>query len=563
MHCDDFSRTDAERRSRLEAPISRRRLLQAGLGATISLYAARAMPLTRAFEAAEASAQAAPNAPVLVNVFVPGGLDLLDTLVPGDAYARYADLRPALKVAQPIALAGTGFGMHPALGEGLNGGLKGLFDRGHLGFIPGIDYANPDLSHFNSRHFWETGLISINPAPGWLARWTDRHGGADNPFQALSMDAGLSPLLRGSHNPVAAVQSPDDAQSWVPGVWGEWQDRMMEHYAAIAAQRPHGSGAAAVFAAARQSQLVARTLKPYVKDPKTGADPLAPPVAYPGGENGEGTNGFAENLRYLAGLLALPLGIRVATVDAPGDFDTHDDQAATLVRDLAQLSQGLSAFQADLEARGVADRVLTLVWTEFGRRPAGELLGRDRPRRRRHRLGHGDPGARRPALALPGPQRLRQGRQPQGHHRLPRGLREPARAVAGHRRRRGAARRRPRGARRARRMSALIAAVVLAAAGATTPVGLGMREYRFSVYRSSVHAGAVAFNMTNFGEDAHNLRVSGPGGYRSAVSRDVKPGGHLRFTVHLLRAGTYRLVCLKPGHAALGMKATLRVTRRR
>jgi plastocyanin len=112
-------------------------------------------------------------------------------------------------------------------------------------------------------------------------------------------------------------------------------------------------------------------------------------------------------------------------------------------------------------------------------------------------------------------------------------------------------------------MTALIAAVVLVAAGATTPVGLGMREYRFSVYRANVHAGTVAFNMTNFGEDAHNLRVSGPGGYRSAVSRDVKPGGHLRFKVHLLRAGTYRLVCLKPGHAAQGMKATMRVTRRR
>jgi uncharacterized protein (DUF1501 family) len=150
---------------------------------------------------------------------------------------------------------------------------------------------------------------------------------------------------------------------------------MMEHYAAIAAQRPHGPGAAAVFAAARQSQLVARTLKPYVKDPKTHADPLAPPVQYPGGENGEGTNGFAENLRYLAALLTLPLGIRVATVDAPGDFDTHDDQAATLVRDLAQLSQGLSAFQADLEARGIADRVLTLVWTEFGRRPQENSSG--------------------------------------------------------------------------------------------------------------------------------------------------------------------------------------------
>jgi uncharacterized protein (DUF1501 family) len=369
MHCDDFSRTDAQRRSVLTRPISRRRLLQAGLGATISLYAARAMPLARALEAGEASAAAAPNAPVLVNVFVPGGLDLLDTLVPTSGYGRYADLRPAIKVTDPLPLGSTGFGVHPALGQGLDGGLKGLFDRGRLGFIPGIDYANPDLSHFNSRHFWETGLVSLNPAPGWMARWVDRHGGADNPFQGLSMESGLSPLLRGSSNPVAAVQSPDDAQSWVPGVWGEWQDRMMEHYSAIAARRPQAPGPASVFAAARQSQFVARTLKPYVKDSKTDVDPLAPPVAYPGGENGEGSNGFAENLRYLAALLTLPLGVRVATVEAPGDFDTHDNQPQTLVKDLAKVSEALSAFQADLDARGLAERVLTLVWTEFGRRP--------------------------------------------------------------------------------------------------------------------------------------------------------------------------------------------------
>ena len=112
MHCDDFSRTDAERRSRLEAPISRRRLLQAGLGATISLYARARCRSARAFEAAEASAQAAPNAPVLVNVFVPGGLDLLDTLVPGDAYALRgpapgAEGRPAHRACPAPASACT------------------------------------------------------------------------------------------------------------------------------------------------------------------------------------------------------------------------------------------------------------------------------------------------------------------------------------------------------------------------------------------------------------------------------------------------------------------------
>ncbi len=112
-------------------------------------------------------------------------------------------------------------------------------------------------------------------------------------------------------------------------------------------------------------------------------------------------------------------------------------------------------------------------------------------------------------------------------------------------------------------MSALLAGLVLALSTSTTSVGLGMREYRFSVYRADVHAGRIAFNMTNFGEDAHNLRLTGPGGYRSAVSPDVAAGARRRFVVNLRRAGTYRLVCLKPGHAKKGMRATLRVVHRR
>jgi uncharacterized protein (DUF1501 family) len=372
--CDDCRRTEAQRRSLADRPVSRRGLLQLGLGATVSLYAASAMPFGRVLEAAQASAAGAPQAPVLVNVFVPGGLDLLDTLVPVGDYGRYADLRRTIRVPEPLALGTTGFGAHPALARGLNGGLKGLFEAGKLGFLPGIDYADPDLSHFNSRHFWETGLISLKPAPGWLGRWVDRHGSPDNPFQGLSMSGALSPVLRGSRAPVAAVQSPDDAQAWVPGVWGEWHERLMEHYGAIAARRPSAPGPAAVFAAARQSRHVAKVLRPYVTDPKTKADPLAAPVAYPDG-GGRGSETFAERLRYLAAMLTLPLGIRVATVDAEGDFDTHDDQRTTLDRDLARVSEALSSFQADLEARGVADRVLTLVWTEFGRRPQENSSG--------------------------------------------------------------------------------------------------------------------------------------------------------------------------------------------
>jgi uncharacterized protein (DUF1501 family) len=89
-------------------------------------------------------------------------------------------------------------------------------------------------------------------------------------------------------------------------------------------------------------------------------------------------NDFAERLSRLAAMISLPLGIRVATIEADGDFDTHDNQPEDLGKGLAEVSEGLAAFQADIEARGVADRVITLVWSEFGRRPeANESNGTD------------------------------------------------------------------------------------------------------------------------------------------------------------------------------------------
>ena len=105
----------------------------------------------------------------------------------------------------------------------------------------------------------------------------------------------------------------------------------------------------------------------------------------------------------------------------------------------------------------------------------------------------------------------------------------------------------------------IAAALAVAASLAPVPVGVGAHEYRFGLYRTDVRPGAVRFNLHDFGEDAHNLVVLGPRGYRSAVSPDVVPGRDVAFDVRLRRRGVYRLVCVKPGHAARGMRATLRV----
>ena len=88
------------------------------------------------------------------------------------------------------------------------------------------------------------------------------------------------------------------------------------------------------------------------------------PVAYP-----SSSDPFPHRLAGLAAMIAGGMPVRVVGLTM-GHFDTHATQATSLTRDLQLLSDSLLAFQHDLEARGVADRVVTHVWSEFGRRPA-------------------------------------------------------------------------------------------------------------------------------------------------------------------------------------------------
>jgi uncharacterized protein (DUF1501 family) len=370
--CDDFHATrEATRRGYLESGLTRRQIIARGVGAGLAVYATRAMSITDVFGAAETAAAATPDAPVLVSVFLPGGCDLLDSFVPLEQYGRYADFRPRLKQKEPAKLGSTGLGVHESLTAGTNGGVKGLFEQGKIGLLPGIDYANPDLSHFHSRHFWETGLITQSAGTGWLGRLLDRTGSGDNPLQGISLSGTLSPLLRSAGAPVAAVSSPNSSTMWMPGIWGTSHDLAMKAYAEMAQRPAPSAGERAATTAARLTKEVADRLAPY--RPEDGKpDPLAGPVAYP--KNNE----LGERLGQLAGLLAQPLGIRVAAVEAEGEFDTHDGQPDDLAEGLKEVSEALSAFQADLEARGLADRVLTFVWSEFGRRPEeNESAGTD------------------------------------------------------------------------------------------------------------------------------------------------------------------------------------------
>lgn len=106
------------------------------------------------------------------------------------------------------------------------------------------------------------------------------------------------------------------------------------------------------------------------------------------------------------------------------------------------------------------------------------------------------------------------------------------------------------------------AAPAPAAAPSPTAVGVGAREFSLSLYRTTVEPGTVRFNLTNFGEDGHDLTVVAPGGRVAAHVAEVKgAGGRGSVEVRLAKAGRYRLLCTVADHAQRGMKATLRVRR--
>jgi plastocyanin len=98
----------------------------------------------------------------------------------------------------------------------------------------------------------------------------------------------------------------------------------------------------------------------------------------------------------------------------------------------------------------------------------------------------------------------------------------------------------------------------------TTAVGVSLREYRLTPYRARVLPGRVRFNIENFGEDAHDLRVIGPGSSRSirATSPELKAGARHTLQVMLRTRGLYRLICTIGDHEQRGMVARLRVVRK-
>ncbi len=92
-------------------------------------------------------------------------------------------------------------------------------------------------------------------------------------------------------------------------------------------------------------------------------------------------------------------------------------------------------------------------------------------------------------------------------------------------------------------------------AAATVTVTAGKpAEFKFTVSAKSVAHGSVTFKVTNSGALAHDFSINGKKTPQIASKKSAT------LTVTFSKAGNYKYQCTVPGHAAAGMKGTLKVT---
>ena len=336
-----------------EGGLTRKDILERGAGMVLLATAASALSPRGILESAAAQAADNPNGTILVSLYLDGGNDFLNTFAP-ITDPKYRELRSRIGIAAETAIPVQGtsdFVWHPSMA-----GIATLYNQGKVAVLPAVDYAEPDQSHFNSQGYWQRGVVGPTlDRTGWLGRTIDLVGNDGNPLQAISVSWGLDPTLISRKNPVGTVYDPGSFGFGIPDVWTD--DGFTRAYR-DAARGAKGRGIGAAAKAYESAFRMVDLLKPL----RDQGDNLPPtPVAYP-------DSGLGRAMRNGARMLGAGFGTRVLSF-SKGGFDTHDGQVSEHVDLLKDVSDSIVAFQADIDARGLGDRVVILVWSEFGRRP--------------------------------------------------------------------------------------------------------------------------------------------------------------------------------------------------
>lgn len=294
---------------------------------------------------------AKPGERTLVCVFLRGGADTLNLLVPyaDDDYYRN---RPTLSIAHPSRKTPDSairlddfYAFHPRLAP-----LLPVFREGRLGMVQAVGSDNTSGSHFEAQDQIEHGeSYGHILGGGWLGRHLrTRLGDAAGPLSGIAIGATLPESLRGA-SAASAFHSVDEVH--LPA------SKAAPDAVSRALSAMYGTEVGVLGRQGRDTlDLLNRVeaLRGKAYQPESGAQ--------------YSNDHFGSGLREIARLIKADLGLEVACIDL-GGWDTHFFQGTTAGLQaglIDTLARGLAAFDADLHRH--RERVTTIAMTEFGRR---------------------------------------------------------------------------------------------------------------------------------------------------------------------------------------------------
>jgi uncharacterized protein (DUF1501 family) len=357
-------------------------LRQIGCGAltaTAALTGARDLMVMNALAAAAAPA----DYKALVCVFLFGGNDANNTVIPVDDYASYSAARGNLAVASTQLLtisppsARATFGLHPNLTR-----LRALWHSHRLAVVANVgplvapmtrsEYLNKTVprpsqlfSHSDQQGEWQSGSASGSLPTGWGGRLADALQTSPGGFPTVASIGSLTLFSLGTKsNPVSISPAPTSLRQALAFQRNGDTPAGSAFQQILASGASQGSPLLVQAAADVGAQLIANG-QALTTDPT-----LA--TAFP-------NTSLGNQLKQAAKLMVLrdALGLkRQIFFCSLGGFDTHVSQGVTSGSQpdlLTQVSQALGAFYDATVELGIASQVTTFTLSDFSRtlKPAG------------------------------------------------------------------------------------------------------------------------------------------------------------------------------------------------
>ncbi len=364
--------------------LSRRLFLQRGacaaLGATGLLSTLANLRALNAAASLQSAMAAEGDYKALVCIFLYGGNDANNLLIPTDTahYNAYATARTALALSKASVLPLTGgtsdgrtWGVHPAMPE-----LQTLFNSGQAAIVANVgtlvqpvtrqqylsgDVPLPDqlFSHNDQSVQWQTSLPDQNSQTGWGGRVADLMQSLNaNGRLTMSISvAGSNQFQVGRY--VTQYQMTENGGISFEGMSGRGNDiaREAAFRGMIAAEKKN------LFESAYSDTANATFESDRILQNALNENAAPAGVTFP-------NSSLGRQLSLIARLIKAgpSLGFRRQTFfAATGGFDTHGDQLGSQANLLGNLSQSLSAFYQATVAYGVQDSVTAFTASDFGR----------------------------------------------------------------------------------------------------------------------------------------------------------------------------------------------------